>query len=84
MRKQFDSCSYEELTSCIHARVKWIREWRKFRNDADTMQYEHIRSTAIIKIAVNCREIRRLLKMRRILKKSGLRNWDTDRLGDVI
>ena len=83
MRYQFDSCSYEELTGCIHARVQWIREWRRFLKD-DTHQYGHVRSTAIIKIATNCLEIKRLLKMRRILKKSDLRNWDTDRLGDAV
>jgi len=83
VRKQFDSCSYEELTECVHARVRWIREWRRFLKD-NTHQYGHIRSTAVIKIATNCHEIRRLLKMRRVLKKSGQRNWDTDWLGDVV
>jgi len=84
MRKQFDSCSYEELTSCIHARVQWIREYRRFRNDPNTLQYGHIRADMIFKILYCNREIKRLLKMRRVLKKSGLRNWDTDQLGDVV
>jgi len=84
MRNQFDSCSYEELTLCVHARVQWIREWRRFLKDGSTRQYGHIRSSAVINIATNCLEIKRLLKMRRVLKNSGLRSWDTDRLGDVV
>lgn len=84
MRKQFDSCSYEELTDCIHARIKWIRESRKFLADSNTKQYGHIRSKVIFGMATNKFEIRRLMKMRRVLKRSGLRNWDTDRLGDVV
>lgn len=84
MRKQFDSCSYEELTNCIHARVKWIRESRKFLADVNTREYGHIRSHVILSATTNKFEIRRLMKMRRILKRSGLRNWDTDRLGDVV
>ena len=84
MKNQFDSCSYEELTMCIHARVQWIREYRRFRTDDNTRQYGHIRAILLFKILSCKMEIKRLLKMRRVLKKSSLRNWDTDRLGDAV
>ena len=83
MRHQFDSCSYEELTSCVHARVSWIREYRRFRKDDYSTQYGHIRAGLIHQIVICNSEIKRLLKMRRILKKSSLKNWDTERLGAI-
>lgn len=84
MKYQFDICSYKKLTDCIHARVQWVRECRGFLKDDNSKRYGYIRATVRLKIVINCQEIRRLLKMRRVLKKSDLRNWDTNRLGDVV
>lgn len=80
MRKQFDSCSYAELTSCIKARIEWIRESRQFLRDKNTEVYRHTRATVRLTLLRNKLEIRNLLKMRRVLKRSGLKNWDSDKL----
>jgi hypothetical protein len=50
MWKQFETCSYEELTSCIKARIKWIRESREFLKDPNTFKYGHIRATMRLKV----------------------------------
>jgi len=78
MRKQFDSCSYEELTNCVHARIRWIREMKKFLKDENTKDYGHIKAKCRLSIATDKKEISKLLKMRRVLKKSNLKNWDSD------
>lgn len=77
MKRQFDSCSYEELTRCAHARIKNIREYRRFLNDPFSSMYPHIRTKVIFSIAICKSEIRRLLRYRRILKKSDLKNFDS-------
>lgn len=82
MRKQFDSCSYDELTCCITGRISWIRESYRFLADRNTAQYGHIRVKVIIGINTNKQEIKRLLNMRRVLKRSGLKNWDSDKLDE--
>ncbi len=78
MRGQFDSCSYNELTSCVHARIEWIRESRKFLKDPVSRNYPHVSSKQRLNVVINSNEIKRLLKYRRILKKSNLRNFDSD------
>jgi len=77
MRNQFDSCSYDELTSCLKARVEWIRESRLFLADPYTLKYEHVRAKTILSMAINADEIRLLLIIRRVLKRSKYRNWDS-------
>lgn len=84
MKGQFDSCSYNELTNCIKARIKMIRENQRFLDDAETYSnYPNIRIQCYFKISDLNQEIRRLLEMRRILKSSGRKNWDSNYFGDV-
>lgn len=84
MRNQFDSCSYNELTSCAKARIKAIRENQRFLDDFSVnSDYPLIRTQCFFKIHSLKVELSRLLKMRRILKSSGRNNWDTNYFGDV-
>lgn len=78
MYNQFGSCSYDELTSCVKARVKWIREARLFLGDPLTIKYQHVRGKIRLSMLTNKLEIRRLLIMRRVLKTSPYNNWDDD------
>lgn len=78
MKYQFDTCSYEELTSCVRARIKWIRECKRFLRDPASRPYHHVRMQMALKWRTYEFEIRKLLKMRRILKKSVTRQWNTD------
>jgi hypothetical protein len=80
MRKQFDSCSYNELTMCVKARIKWIKEYDRFLADELSNKYTHIRVSIVLKKLGCQNEIKRLLKMRRVLKKSAHRNWNSDLL----
>ncbi len=80
MREQFDSCSYEELTYCIKARIKDIREFREFLKDEYSYKYKEVRTSIMFKTLISKSEIRRLLKMRRVLKKSQYKNWDSSLL----
>jgi hypothetical protein len=64
MRKQFDSCSYGELTSCVHYRIKTIREFRQFLNDEKVHSYPSVRVAIGMKILIMENEIKRLLRMR--------------------
>jgi hypothetical protein len=80
MRKQFDSCSYDELTGCIIARIEWIRERQKFLKDPNSHPYGNIRVTVSLNILSYKHEIKKLLKMRRILKKSSYKSWNSDLL----
>lgn len=73
----FDGHAYDELTRFISARVKYLREYRKFLEDASTRQYTQVRFTIKLKEITVQHEIRTLLEMRRILKKSALDRWDT-------
>lgn len=82
MREQFDSCSYDELTRCVHARVRWIREYTRFLADPLTAEYTTVRVNTAIRILSTKHEIGRLLKMRRTLKRSGRRNWDSSVLDE--
>ena len=82
--KNFDGCSYNELTQCIHARISWIRELRRFRLDELSKDYPYLRTSLIFKIGSYETEIRRLLEMRRILKDSGFKNWDSERFGNIL
>ena len=77
-RQQFDSCAYSELTHCVIARIEWIREERAYLakgelNDKYPIMHEYV----LHSLDRNEKEIRRLLQMRRILKKSPYNNWDT-------
>lgn len=76
-RQQFDSCSYDELTRCVRARIEWIRECKRFLDDSYCRQYGSIRATIGLRVICCKWEIRRLLVMRRVLKRSGLHNWDS-------
>ena len=77
-RQQFDSCAYSELTHCVIARIEWIREERDYlANEELGNKYPIMRGYVLHSLDRNEKEIRRLLKMRRILKKSPYRNWDT-------
>lgn len=78
MKYQFDTCSYDELTRCVHTRIEWIRECRRFLADHNTRQYHHVRFQMVMKKWTYKHEVKRLLKMRRILKKSVTRQWNTD------
>ena len=80
MRNQFDGCSYEELTSCVKARIEWIRECRDFLNDEHCYKYGYLRASTALKILRMEDEIRKLLKMKRVLKKSKYKNWNSDLL----
>lgn len=84
MEGQFDSCSYNELTNCVKARIKMIRENQRFLDDTKaSSNYPNIRIQCSFKISDLNQEIRRLLEMRRILKSSGRKNWDSNYFGDV-
>lgn len=79
--KQFDSCSYDELTHCVIARIQWIREYIEMLYDsAIVKEYPSIVNKIKTSIENNRNEIKQLLKMRHILKRSDLKNWDSDRL----
>lgn len=78
MKYQFDTCSYGELTRCVRARIKWIRECRRFIADPTSKGYHFVRMQMVFKISSLGVEIKKLLKMRRILKKSVTRQWNTD------
>ena len=78
MYNQFGSCSYDELTSCVKARVKWIREARLFLGDPLTIKYQHVRGKIRLSVLTNKLEIRSLLVMRRVLKTSPYKAWDDD------
>ncbi|WP_191556580.1 hypothetical protein [Metabacillus idriensis] len=80
MRKQFDTCSYSELTNCVKGRIEGIREYRRFLNDDSVKSYSRIRAKVALSITIEKFEIQRLLKMRRVLKKSGQRHWNSDKL----
>lgn len=76
--RQFDTMSYAGLTRCVRARIQWIREYNRFLEDEHSKNYEHIRSTIVLSKLTAEHEINELLRMRRILKASPLRNWNTD------
>jgi hypothetical protein len=80
---KFNTCSYDELTDCIRARIEWIREYTQFLHDENSLVYSHLRGVAIARSALYKSEIRRLLKMRRVLKRSRLKNWNSDILSTV-
>jgi hypothetical protein len=80
MRKQFDGCSYKELTDCVKARIEWIRECRDFLKDEHCYKYGYLRASTALKILIMENEIRKLLKMRRVLKKSKYKNWNSELL----
>lgn len=84
MKEQFDSCSYNELTSCVKSRIKWIRENKRFLyEEKASSNYPNIKVQCVFKTFELEEEIRRLLEMRRILKSSGRKNWDSNYFGDV-
>lgn len=78
MRYQFDTCSYDELTRCVQARIEWLREVRSFLADPVTKKYHHVRFHAALDEWTYKVEIKRLLKMRRVLKSSITKQWNTD------
>lgn len=76
---QFDTCSYWELSSCIKARIQWIREMASLlENTQISEDYKLVVLTVKQRITNDQNEIVKLLKMRRVLKKSGLRSWDSN------
>jgi hypothetical protein len=75
-RRQFDSCSYDELNDCILARIKWIREFNKFLNDSNTKEYTHTRATLRLNILISKQEIHRIWKIRHLMKRYNIKNWD--------
>lgn len=78
IRHQFDTCSYDELTHCIKARFNDIREYRNYlANQEVNAKYPMMRKYVERGLDVTEKEVRRLLKMRRVLKKSVYRNWDS-------
>lgn len=78
-RQQFDSCSYNELTWNIKIKITSIREYQEFLNDETiTGKYPFMKTYVEYLLERSEKEIRRLLKMRRVLKKSKYRNWDSD------
>lgn len=77
-RQQFDSCAYSELTHCVIARIEWIREDRAFlANEELTKKYILMTKQVQHSLERNEKELRRLLKMRSVLKKSPYKNWDS-------
>ena len=78
IRQQFDSCAYSELTDCVIARIEWIREERSFLADKElNTKYFVMRPYVMHTLERNEKEVRRLLKMRRVLKKSPYKNWNS-------
>ena len=78
---QFDTCSYKELTFCVKGRIRWIRESINFLNNPKLVEEYKIITERVRKGMENDKcEISKILKMRRVLKKSGQRNWNSDRL----
>lgn len=77
-RQQFDSCAYSELTHCVIARIEWIKEDRAYlANEELNLRYPVMHSYVAHALDRNEKEVRRLLKMRRVLKKSPYKNWDS-------
>lgn len=77
-RQQFDSCAYSELTHCVIARIEWIREDRAYlANEELVTKYPLMAKRIRHSLDRSEKELRRLLKMRRVLKKSPYRNWDS-------
>jgi hypothetical protein len=77
-RQQFDSCSYGELTYCVTARLQDIREYKDFLNNQEIInKYPVMKAYVVHSLERSEKEIRRLLKMRRVLKKSPYKNWDS-------
>lgn len=78
IRHQFDTCSYDELTHCIKARFDDIREYKDYlANEEINSKYPMMRKYVERGLDVTEKEVRRLLKMRRVLKQSVYRNWDS-------
>jgi hypothetical protein len=75
--EKFDTCSYEELSMCIHARIGWIREIDSFCKDKASKKYPYIEITNKFHKLTLQNEIKNLLKMRRVLKRLWVRNWNT-------
>lgn len=82
MRKQFDSCSYDELTYCIKNRIEWLRSYKEMCKSNILKDFPKQKADLRLSAVIQKSEIGRLIKMRRILQKSGLKNWDSDILKD--
>lgn len=78
--EKFNTCSYGELTTCIRGRLNDIREYKRFLMNQECKFYPRIAAHIRFDIAFEKYEIRCLLKMRRVLKRSGLKSWDSTRL----
>lgn len=65
MEEQFLSCDYGELTNCVRARIRWIRERRDFLHHPDSRNWRGIRNECILRNARDKFEIQWLLKERR-------------------
>lgn len=76
MEQQFDTCSYEEVTGCVLSRIEWIRECKAFLADENAKKYSYVRSNTNLKVLLMKAEIQDLLKIRRIMKRNGMKNWD--------
>jgi len=75
---RFDSCSYKELTECVNARIKWIREYKEIVFSAD-IRNSHKEACELLemKIRSNEDEIKDILRMRREMKLYGVKTWGT-------
>ena len=79
--KDFDGCSYAELTRCIYYRVEKLKEFREFLKDRETgRKYPSVRSSAVFTGLRYELQIKKLMKMRRRLRKSPYCNWYTVRI----
>lgn len=73
---QFDGVSYGELTYCANARIKSIKECRRFLEDKDLCNLHPLMEeyvTRLLNVAIE--ELHSLRKMRPILRRSGERLW---------
>lgn len=77
-KTQFNSCSYDELTYCLRHRLEWIRSYRKSQADGVLVEYPNLNASLRLSCIVQQMEIKRLLKMRRVLKRSNYKNWNSE------
>jgi hypothetical protein len=70
----FDSCSVDELIGCMRARVIWIREFRRFKNDSVSKKYPNMFASGIFSMLNNKHEIQWINQTIRKLRQSGCKN----------
>ena len=70
---KFDSCSYDELTNCIRGRIRDIRNYRNVLSTG-LEKYPYVKQKILKSLEIDLFEIKKLLRYRRVLKRSGCRN----------